>query len=149
MQILLTINNDQNRPVLVDDEDLLRCFEHRWYLNSSTGYMITGDKPTTELHRFLMGPAPKGFVTDHIDRNKLNNQKSNLRFIPNRVNIMNSDTKRGKLKHIYPTRFGTWTVRLTRYYEIVILGNYKTIEEAKAVRDAYLLKEGLSHVVSD
>lgn len=147
MQILMTVDNDQSRLVLIDDEDLTICLQHKWYLNRKTGYMITGNKPCTELHKLVVGPAPDGLLTDHIDRNKLNNQKGNLRFVSPQLNGINSFSKRGQLRHIYPTRFNTWTVRLTRNYEMVILGNFKTIEEAKTVRDEYLAKEGLSNVI--
>ncbi len=148
MQVLLTVNNDQNLPVLVDDEDLEDCRKHKWYLNKKTGYMVSGNKPSISLHTFLVGPAPIGLVTDHENRNKLDNQKHNLRFITNAKNIMNSDTKRGHLKHIYPTRFGTWTVRFTRNYTIVILGNFNSTEKAIEARDLYLKNEGATNVVS-
>lgn len=31
------------------------------------------------MHQYLYGAVPKGHVVDHIDKNKLNNRKSNLR----------------------------------------------------------------------
>lgn len=147
-QVLAVVNNDQDKLVLVDDDDLALCQTEKWYLCSSTGYMITGRKPCRPLHVFVMGRAPDGLVIHHKNRNKLDNQKSNLEFVTNAVNIMNSDTKRGKYKGIYETPCHKWTVRFTRNYKIVIIGNYNTIEEAVIARDLFLKEEGLTSVLS-
>jgi len=36
--------------------------------------------------RFLPAPVEEGLVVDHIDRNRLNNNASNLRWVTTRVN---------------------------------------------------------------
>lgn len=45
------------------------------------------------VYQFI-GPRPEGLVIDHIDRNKLNNHVSNLRYCSNKENIRNTDTFR-------------------------------------------------------
>lgn len=49
---------------------------------------------TTRLHNLIMkkhfGETPKGMVIDHIDRNGLNNCKSNLRFITLSNSMLNT-----------------------------------------------------------
>lgn len=41
------------------------------------------------LHHYLLGKPPEGMVTDHINRNKLDNRKGNLRFVTQKVNMNN------------------------------------------------------------
>ena len=82
---------------LVDDEDFGRVSNHKWYL-SSLGYVNAQfpGKPkrkVTLLHRFVMGAVP-GQELDHIDRNKLNCQKYNLRFVNHSQNCQNRPVRR-------------------------------------------------------
>ena len=46
------------------------------------------------MHNELMKPPP-GMEVDHIDRNPLNNTRSNLRVVPHWVNCMNKRKRKG------------------------------------------------------
>lgn len=69
-------------------------------LISGTSWHIAGDgyaQHTVDggkkiyMHDVLIGKAPKGLVTDHKNRNKLDNRRRNLRHITRSENIKNSD----------------------------------------------------------
>lgn len=63
--------------------------EHNWSL-SGDGYPMTYVKGTfVKIHHLVVGKPPKGLVTDHINRNKLDNRKDNLRFVTQRENLLN------------------------------------------------------------
>ena len=73
---------------MIDDEDYEKVIGIKWAHNAKTNY-IQGTKylgkingrykqQTIYLHVFLMG-SPEGKHVDHIDGNKLNNRKENLR----------------------------------------------------------------------
>lgn len=69
--------------ILVDDEDFDELSKYRWVI--SNGYakheFWENNKPNvTLLHRFILGKLAENKIVDHIDRNPLNNQKSNLRI---------------------------------------------------------------------
>lgn len=74
---------------LVDDEDYEELSKHKWYCDS-WGYAkryvprresTTGKKTQFCMHRQILKLHPSDRrMTDHIDRNTLNNQKFNLRI---------------------------------------------------------------------
>jgi hypothetical protein len=61
---------------IIDEEDYDKVCIYKWRL--SNGYAIGGPK-TIKLHRFIMN-AENGLMIDHINGNKLDNRKSNLRY---------------------------------------------------------------------
>lgn len=83
----------QGKVALVDDEDFERINSRKWqYIQK--GYATTsfwvGDKcHHLSMHREVMH-TPKGMVTDHIDHDKLNNQKANLRICSTGANSLNA-----------------------------------------------------------
>ena len=86
--ILLT----KGQYALVDDADFADLTQWRWRLNSK-GYAIRraildGNATLLCMHREIMNAQPGQFV-DHIDRNRLNNTRANLRFVTQQQNLMN------------------------------------------------------------
>lgn len=75
--------------ILVDDEDSEDVSKYTWFLSGS-GYAATHGLPKkiTYMHRWLMG-EPNGWI-DHINGNKLDNQKKNLRIVTPSQSRMNS-----------------------------------------------------------
>lgn len=71
---------------LISAEDIPLVQGRSWGLDVK-GY-ITCVRGGGRLHSQIMCP-PRGLVVDHIDRDKLNNQRSNLRVVPQRINSRN------------------------------------------------------------
>ncbi|WP_250439866.1 HNH endonuclease [Caballeronia sp. AZ1_KS37] len=68
----------------IDTADFERVSKHVWTV-SSTGYATRGFRENGKfgrinMHRFLMTDVPDGRVVDHIDTDRLNNRRSNLRI---------------------------------------------------------------------
>lgn len=83
----------QNKYALVDDEDFDRLNQYRWQaeLNGHVWYAKRRDNKNNKnikMHRVIM-KTPDGVKTDHMDRNGLNNQKSNLRICTDSENAWN------------------------------------------------------------
>ena len=79
---------------LVDDADFdkyktYRCFPATPKKGKYRYAQIRLDSKTQYLHRVIMN-ATKGCLVDHIDRNTLNNQRSNLRLVSSHGNQMNA-----------------------------------------------------------
>ena len=88
------------------------------------------------LH-YIPNPENKPYI-DHIDRNKLNNDLSNLRWRDGTENNLNSPSQERDLHNIYwKSSHKVYRVWIQRYNIIIKLGQYKTIDEAKRVRDEW------------
>lgn len=98
--------NNTGHYVLVDRDDYDRiCKMGSWY-ESSTGYAvkrvkINGKNVTIRMHRFLMDP-PEGLQVDHINGDRLDNRKSNLRCVGAEINQWNRVNNRGHTKYDLP-----------------------------------------------
>ena len=94
--------NTHAGPVLLDYEDWLK-YGHITFVVDSKGYVVndTGRGETRKiwaLHRDILG-NPEGKVVDHINGNKLDNRKYNLRVCSIKENIRNSKPKEGTSKY--------------------------------------------------
>ena len=93
-KIFLSGSRGAGKTTLVDDDDYEKYKDIRWYL-SDMGYAVIrkrigGKKKTLRLHRLITN-CPDGLVVDHINRDKLDNRKSNLRCVTQAVNMQNRD----------------------------------------------------------
>lgn len=95
--------------VLVDAEDFDRVARHRWYRHN-TGYIQASVKPgagqrhaSLLLHRFVMFGFPAtGPMLDHINRDKLDCRKANLRvcdFTQNQGNMRRDPERKTSQYH--------------------------------------------------
>jgi hypothetical protein len=86
--------------------------------------------------------AKEGEFVDHINRNKLDNRRENLRIVDKETNQLNSpyarpNSKTGK-RGITLTRSGKYRVRLTFHKITYELGLYESLNEASK---AYQVKK--------
>jgi HNH endonuclease len=129
-----------NGEVAVIDDDFAPLLKWKWQRDSmgypSRGTSFNGKKRHVRLHTVIMGPAPEGFVTDHIDGNKLDNRRANLRFCTQRVNTLNK--KSGVSWHKGDQ---AWRVRFCIRGRELYYGNFKDEAEARSI--AALLKGAL------
>ncbi len=89
--------------VMVDDEDfeLLSKWKWTWHHTNVAhrGISINGKQKNILMHRQIMNP-PADKDIDHIDGNRLNNQRSNLRICTTAQNMMNQKKhSHGKCKY--------------------------------------------------
>jgi hypothetical protein len=117
--------------VLVDDDDFVNLSKFKWYVTSK-GYcarrVTIGDKlKQVFMHRFITN-APDNLNVDHKDRNKLNNQKNNLRLCEQMQNTWNSE----KRNNLVTSKFKGVSIENCRgykYYKCKITVNGKIIRK--------------------
>lgn len=74
----------------ISASDLEKVSKYRWYLTGN-GYAISWIKgKRLRMHHLIIGKPPKDKETDHINRNRLDNRKENLRFVSRSVNGQNT-----------------------------------------------------------
>lgn len=123
---------------LVDDDDYDRLIKHSWCLDVGGGYAMTRHKTkAVRMHR-MVKEAPKGMYIDHINRDKLDNRKSNLRVVTNSQNMLNagmfSNNTSGYKGVTYHTRDKRWVAQVKLNYKNIILGRFKYKADAIRVR---------------
>ncbi|MDI6808162.1 MAG: HNH endonuclease [Candidatus Eisenbacteria bacterium] len=87
-RILLT----RDQFSLVDGEDFEWLSQWKWHY-SQCGYAVRsvykGNPATIPMHRMIL-QTPRGHDTDHVNGNKLDNQRRNLRVATRSQNMMNA-----------------------------------------------------------
>lgn len=92
------------KHAIVDVDDFDYLSQWRWRVKSS-GYAVAEiDGKAVRMHR-LVNKTPDGLVTDHINGNKLDNRKSNLRTVTQAKNLMN---RRGNKISTSPFKGVSW-----------------------------------------
>ena len=81
--------NKSDKLVIIDKDCYPVLKNHKWSYDKNDGYAYTCfNSMTLRMQHFLMGTRI-GFVVDHINRDKLDNRMSNLRFCRSGVNNQN------------------------------------------------------------
>ncbi len=111
---------------LVDASDMCVA-KYKWHLKN--GYAFS--KRFGYLHRYLMGTHQnKSLSIDHINRNRLDNRRCNLRWASSSVQNYNKKTEVGISGHRGITmRNGKFIIKITKGY-LSILKTVNTLDEA-------------------
>ena len=88
-------NGNEIAQAKIDNEDVEKVRKYKWYIDKN-GYIKTGVNNKIFLHRYIMN-CPDELVVDHINHDKTDNRKCNLRICSVSENNMNSKMKNNKL----------------------------------------------------
>lgn len=135
---------------LVDDSDYEWAATRAWYM-SNYGYAVTKKHPhnPVAMHRILAG-AKDGQEVDHIDGDRLNNQRANLRLCTHAENARNRarhKNNRCGFKGVYldasSRRKNPWRAKIAVNGVVIRLGSFPSPELAyRAYCDAALRLHG-------
>lgn len=122
--------------------------EKKWHYNN--GYAVhtwrkDGKSHAITMHKLLMN-TPKGMETDHINTNKLDNRRSNLRIVTSAQNKWNvgkrTSNTSGHKGVIYNKHHKKWYTRIRVDGRRVELGYYSDLQDAI---EAYKRAEEVYH----
>lgn len=80
LQIKLNGINGAGKYALVSPEDYPMVARHSWYYREGYALAKIGNREI-RMHRYIMDVRDPDLIVDHIDRNRLNNTRENLRVI--------------------------------------------------------------------
>lgn len=126
---------------LIDDNDLpLVTGGLNWYVDVR-GYAVrnyflpNGRKTIQYMHRLLM-ETPVGMHTDHINGNKLDNRRTNLRVCTPSQNILNSKLSKSNnsgVKGVSRSR-NRWKARIMINRKDITIGYFSDLADAIGAR---------------
>jgi hypothetical protein len=83
----IEIELTQGKKAIIDDQDYEAVSKHKWCVNTGYASTRTGDKQVL-LHRFILS-APSNMDVDHINMDRLDCRRSNLRVCTRSENMAN------------------------------------------------------------
>lgn len=110
----------------IDKDDLEKVKQYKWCLNDfgyARSYKI-------RLHQLIIGKK-EGLEIDHINHNRLDNRKQNLRHCTRSENNINRTKQGGVRWHILTKK---WRVRICVNYKDISLGYFTNKQEALKIR---------------
>lgn len=124
---------------MVDDADFEWLSQYKWH-SHSVGYAATTISGRLVLMHRLIMETPEGMDTDHINRDKSDNQRANLRVCTHAENMKNRSSEYKKYKNnksgtpgvSWDTRRGAWVVQIQLNNKRKQYGFFADLKEAIA-----------------
>ena len=94
---------------IIDDADLTLIEPHLWRLHVEGYAWVHNDEKGRRgigMHRMILGAEADGLEVDHVNGNRLDNRRCNLRVVSRAENAQNHPSRRGTSAHRGVTRRG-------------------------------------------
>jgi len=132
---LYNMKNIEVARAIVDVENIEKIKEHKWFLVH--GYVRTCDG--FSLHEFVMDFYKKeNSVIDHINRNRLDNRRENLRIVDFTINGYNKGKQSNNTSSFpgvsFDKRRNKWEAYIKIKRKHIHLGRYSKFEDAVSAR---------------
>ena len=130
--ILYSRKCEEIARVKIDKEDYKKVKDLKWHLNNQSHAATTIKNKKIKLHQLVLGKKD-GFEIDHINHDKLDNRKQNLRFATRSQNAMNTKST----GYYWHKRDKKWRPQIGINNRIIYLGYFDKEKDAiKARKEA-------------
>ena len=131
---------ENGAEMMFDIGDLEIVSARNWHIDSG-GYPSTyNEGGSVRLHRLLLTDIPKGLVVDHIDRNKLDNRRKNLRIVTQKENCQNMSSKPSNKSGVpgvfFDKRAQRWRAQISKNGKTTHVGIFDCFADAVEARKA-------------
>lgn len=148
--ILRNRNGEVVAKAVIDTKEKEMCSSRKWYFRSNDGYAFSSGNsrfPAVFLHHFIYGIKT---ITDHINRDRLDNRRCNLRATTTQQNNLNSNVRKDSLSGIKGVHMRKGANRVKKFYATIHVNGedhksryFVSLEEAiqarKELEDKYHL----------
>ena len=131
--VLYDKQHNEVARAIIDLECVDSVKKHKWCIRDDN--YAYNDK-VGRLHRYIMNP-PEGMVVDHINHNRLDNRRENLRICSPQENSMNAGKRHnssGIMGVSWDKENNKWKAQIRINGRNKNLGRFNTIEEAAEAR---------------
>ena len=126
----------KGKVAIVDDEDFESLSKYKWCFDGRYAQRRANGK-AIRMHSVLI-KTPKGMHTDHINRNELDNRKSNLRVVTPTINHLNMGIPKhntsGVKGVVWDKQTDKWRSQIQIMGKGIPLGRFTNIEDAAEAR---------------
>ena len=136
------IKSVKGHEILISDEDFSLLSLHNWNIDSKGYAFIVIGNNKIRMQRLLCR-VPSGCMVDHINRNKLDNRRENLRPVTHMQNAQNAEVRFGTSKYIgvrYRKAKGKYEANANLNNKEIYIGVADTEKEAAEMRDAFVYR---------
>lgn len=125
---------EETGRTIIDTEDLDRVIKYKWRLNS-WGY---ADSEYGMMQRIILSECKSNQIVDHINRDTLDNRKSNLRIVNKSINAVNSDIRPNNTSGVIGVSWNknakSWRAYINYSGKRLELGHRKDFKDAVVLR---------------
>ena len=150
-KILCSKQGKIQKYVFVDDSDYGWLVKFRWSAHCTRGGLWCAERShkgkMQKMHRLIL-KAKKGQEIDHLNRNGLDNRRSNIRICTRSENLINRGLFKNKKNSIYfgvikftskkHNRTKPYAYKVVRNNKIFTKGMYRTAKEASLAREEFV-----------
>lgn len=125
-------------PNLKLDKEFRYLLKKHGFIVNNQGYVVANIKGTvTHLHRIVLGDK-EGFEIDHINHDKLDNRRINLRHVTHQQNMWNMKmckrNRSGFTGVAFNNEIRKWVARIYTNGKSIHLGSFADIKDAIKTR---------------
>lgn len=127
---------NSNEKAICDIEDYGFVSAHRWRKNNSGYAMTYMNRTGVFMHRHIMS-CPRGYEVDHVNHNKFDNRRANLRIVTRKQNALNLTVRKDSKSGVRGVRKHgkKWQAYIMLNRKMYLLGTHETIEDARRARE--------------